>query len=141
MQESIPADAPISQPYWLRETPEIGHYRVADASLIGRPQNPPAFPIEQIFEVGGQKLTIPDEAVEAVADAAKKNSRRTLEIVAPVVLSFNFDVENFVPGAARPVEVQAVAVRPGVTGQLKLAPPPEWKNRAGVATVQHCRSR
>ena len=127
VQESIPADAPISQPYWLRETPEIGHYRVADASLIGRPQNPPAFPIEQIFEVGGQKLTIPDEAVEAVADAAKKNSRRTLEIVAPVALSFNFDVENFVPGAARPVEVQAVAVRPGVTGQLKLAAPPEWK--------------
>ena len=127
VQESIPADAPISQPYWLRETPEIGHYRVADASFIGRPENPPAFPIEQIFEVGGQKLTIPDEAVEAVADAAKKNSRRTLEIVAPVALSFNFDVENFVPGAARPVEVQAVAVRPGVTGQLKLAAPPEWK--------------
>ena len=39
-------------------------FRVDDPSLIGRPENPPAFPIEQVFEVGGQTLVVPDEPVQ-----------------------------------------------------------------------------
>ena len=125
--ESIPANAPLSQPYWLSEPAEIGHYRVTDAGLIGRPENPPAFPVEQVFEVGGQKLIIPDEPVEMVANADKQIVRRRLEIVAPVALNFDSEVENFIPGKSRPVNVQVVAVRPGVTGQLKLEAPSDWK--------------
>ena len=34
-------------------------------ALIGRPENPPAFPVEHRFEVGGQTLEIADEPVQA----------------------------------------------------------------------------
>ena len=114
--QTIPANTPLSQPYWLREPSAIGTYHVADPTLIGRPENPPAFPIEQVFEVGGQKLVIPDEPVEIINKPRKPTVRRRLEIVAPVALSFDFDVENFIPGAARPVQVQVTAVQPRQAG-------------------------
>ena len=63
--QTLPADTPLSQPYWLREEGTPGMFRVDDPSLIGRPENPPVFPIEQVFEVGGQTLVIPDEPVQS----------------------------------------------------------------------------
>jgi hypothetical protein len=33
-------------------------FRVDDASLIGRPENPPAIPVEDVFLVGGQTLVV-----------------------------------------------------------------------------------
>jgi len=125
--QSIPTNAILTQPYWLSEPPEIGHYRVTNPSLIGRPENPPAFPLEQIFEVGGQKLVIPDEPVEIVTNATKQIVHRRLEIIAPVALNFAYEVESFVPDTARAVEVKVVALRPGITGELKLAAPSDWE--------------
>ena len=56
--QTLPEHATFQQPYWLREPSAIGTYHVADAKLIGRPENPPAFPVEQVFEVAGQKLIV-----------------------------------------------------------------------------------
>ena len=67
--ETLPADTPLTQPYWLREEGTPGMFRVDDPNLIGRPENPPVFPVEQVFEVGGQTLMVPDEPVQITADA------------------------------------------------------------------------
>ena len=44
-----------------------GFSGVDDASLIGRPENPPVFPMEQVFEVSGEKFVVPDEPVQVIA--------------------------------------------------------------------------
>lgn len=124
---TIPAKAPLTQPYWLREPADVGMYRVADPALIGRPDNPPAVPVEYTFEVAGQKLTIADEPVELLGGSGQATRRRRLEIVAPVALSFDFDVAKFVPERERPVRVRVAAVRGAVSGQLKLEIPAGWK--------------
>ena len=134
--QTIPSNAPLSQPYWLREPPGIGTYHVADLTLVGRPENPPAFPVEQIFEVGGQKLVIPDEPIEVIANPNKQLVRRRLEIVAPVALSFDYDIENFVPGVERQVQVQVEAIRAPIAGQLKLETPDDWKVKPESQTFQ-----
>ena len=41
--ETLPADTPLSQPYWLREDHTAGMFRVDDPKLIGRPENPRSF--------------------------------------------------------------------------------------------------
>src|SRR3954469_24259584 len=41
----LPADFPMSQPYWLQNPPNEGSYVVNDQQLIGIPENPPAIPI------------------------------------------------------------------------------------------------
>ncbi len=53
---TLPKNAPLSQPYWLRAEGTPGMFRVDDPALIGQPENPPAVPIEDVFSVGGQTL-------------------------------------------------------------------------------------
>jgi hypothetical protein len=124
--KTLPAGTPLSQPYWLRAEPSAGVFRVDEADLIGRPENPPVFPIEQIFEVGGQTLVLPDEPVQISTDATQRETRRHLEVIAPVALRFASEVKLFAPGATRPVEVDVIAFRPAVTGMLRLTLPVGW---------------
>ncbi|MBU6411238.1 MAG: LmbE family protein, partial [Verrucomicrobia bacterium] len=124
--ETLPANTPLSQPYWLREDHSVGMFRVADPKLIGRPENPPVFPVEQIFEVGGQTVMIPDQPVQVTAERVKGETRR-LDVISPVSLKLASNVELFAPGASRPVTVTVTAARPDVAGALHLDAPAGWK--------------
>jgi len=118
---------PLSQPYWLRKEPSVGMYRVDDATLIGRPENPPAFPIEHIFEVGGQTLVVPDEPVQLMTNRPPAQARRRMDVVAPVSLKHGSEVELFALGKSRPVEVEVTAFRAGARGLVYLEAPNNWK--------------
>jgi hypothetical protein len=124
---SIPADAPLTQPYWLRRDGTSGIYHVDDPALIGAPENPPAFPVQQVFEVGGQTLVINDEPVFLEEHEGKQRARR-VAVVPPVYLQFDSDVSLFQPGAARTVKVEMTATRPSVSGTLNLDTPSGWKS-------------
>lgn len=120
----LPIDTVFTQPYWLREEPGTGMFRVSDASLIGRPENPPAFPVQQVFEVGGQSLIIPDEPLQV-------ETHRRLEVIPPVALKFDSEVKLFAPGSSRPVEVEVTAFRANSAGTLRLEAPTDWKIAPG----------
>ena len=122
----------MSQPYWLREEREAGMFRVADPQLIGQPENPPVFPVEQIFEVGGQTVIVPDQPVHLTADRSKDETR-DLTVISPVSLKLGSEVSLFALGATRTVEVAVTAARPETTGTLRLNAPAGWK----VAPATH----
>ncbi len=123
----LPATTPPSQPYWLRKEGTAGLFQVDDPSLIGRPENPPAFPIEYVFEVGGQTLVISGEPVQAAADPANATMRRRLDVIPPVSLRFVSGVQLFAPGAARPVTVELTTARASVAGTVQLEGPTGWR--------------
>ena len=125
--ETLPADTRLTQPYWLREAGTPGMFRVDDASLIGRPENPPAFPVEQVFEVGGQTLMVPDEPVQAATEGPSGEFRRRLDVIPPVALGIGFEVALFAPGGSHPVDVEVTAYRAAVAGALSLEVPAGWK--------------
>ncbi|HVS73165.1 MAG TPA: PIG-L family deacetylase [Phycisphaerae bacterium] len=122
-----------SQPYWLREESLTGLFQVEpqDQHLIGRPENPPAFPIIYTFSIGGQTLRIQDQPVQL--PTASSDSRTTspfprqLEILAPVSLAYPFDVTLLSPGQSKPVSVQVTANTDSVAGALHLDAPQGWK--------------
>ncbi len=124
---TLPTGTPLSQPYWLRQESTAGMFRVADARLIGSPENSPSFPLEQIFEIGGQTLVIPDEPLQADTASEKFEARRRLDVIPPVTVSFVSDVNLFTPGAARKVEVELTAYRADSGGTLRLNAPADWK--------------
>jgi len=121
----LPATTPPSQPYWLRKEGTVGLFHVDDPSLIGRPENPPAFPIEYVFEVGRQTLVISGEP--AAADPANAAMHRRLDVIPPVSLRFASGVQLFAPGAARPVTVELTAARARAAGTVQLQAPTGWK--------------
>lgn len=122
----LPAGTPLSQPYWLREEGTEGMFQVDDPSLIGRPENPPVFPVEYLFEVGGQTLVVPDEPVRVIADPLRGEIRRQLAAVPPVTLGFGDDLELFAPGSSRSAVVVVTSARPVPQGTLHLEAPPGW---------------
>ncbi|HEV2392788.1 MAG TPA: PIG-L family deacetylase [Verrucomicrobiae bacterium] len=123
----LSTNTPLSQPYWLRHEHSPGMFRVDDPSLIGRPENTPAFPIEHVFEIGGQSLVVADEPVQIITDAKKGQFRRRLEVIAPVSLQFASDVKLFSPRSSRSIEVEITAARPDSAGALRLDAPGGWK--------------
>jgi LmbE family N-acetylglucosaminyl deacetylase len=123
----VPATTPPSQPYWLRKEGTAGLFRVDDPSLIGRPENPPAFPVEYVFDIGGQTLVIAGEPVQAAADPGRPARHRRLEVVAPVSLGFTSHVELFAPGAERSVTVELTAARARAVGTVQLEAPAGWQ--------------
>src|SRR4029077_938911 len=104
-----------------------GMFRVDDPSLIGRPENPPAFSIEQVFEISGQTLIVPDEAVQVSTNSLNSEIRRRMEVIPPVSLDFASDIALLAPGAPHPVEVGMVASRADSTGILRLEAPDGWE--------------
>ena len=124
--ETLSADTQVSQPYWLREQSDAGMFHMADPQLIGLPENPPVFPVEQVFEVGGQIVIVPDQPVQNTADRSK-NETRDLTVISPVSLKLGSEVSLFAPDATRPVEVEVTAARPGAAGTLRLNAPTGWK--------------
>jgi LmbE family N-acetylglucosaminyl deacetylase len=125
VSQILPATTPPSQPYWLRTAGTPGMFHVDDPALIGRPENPAAFPIQYVFEVGGQTLLISGEPVPA-ADPANGTMRRRLDVIPPVSLRFVSGVQLFAPGAPHPVTVELTGARAGVAGTVQLEGPPGW---------------
>ena len=122
----VPMDEPMTQPYWLREEGTIGQFHVDDPKLIGTPENPPAFPVDYVFEVGGQQLVIHDEPIATTHDA-KGDRRRRVDVIPPASLAFGSEVSLFLPGSTRPVSVEVTAARPNTSGTLQLGVPADWK--------------
>ncbi len=122
----LPAGTPVSQPYWLREATLPGRFQVAETRLIGLPENPPAFPVEFHFEVGGQTFVVSTEPVQVLTRPDRPDKFRRLDVVAPVKLHFSSPVRVFTPRASGPVVVELEANRAGSTGTLHLDLPAGW---------------
>lgn len=122
----LPSDTPVSQPYWLREPGTEGMFAVGDASLIGRPENPPIFPVEQVFEISGQTLVVHDEPVQVINDPVRGELRRRLDVIPPVSLSWSQPLELFNPGASKRVVVEVAAARAPSVGSVQLELPAGW---------------
>jgi LmbE family N-acetylglucosaminyl deacetylase len=124
VQQTMPADSPLCQPYWLREEHPVGIFKVDAGTLIGRPENPPAFPIKHRFQLGGETLEIADVPVQA---ATKGEPARQVEVIAPVALRHLPEVRLFAPGAERKIEVEVTALRAGAAGAAEVKAPAGWQ--------------
>jgi len=124
-EQALPANTPLTQPYWLSKEGTPGLFNVDDPSLIGRPENPPVFPIQQVFEVGGETLVIADQPMSPSENEI--GTRRRLDVIPPVSLHFNSEVALFAPGSAQPVDIEITAARPDSSGTLQLETPADWK--------------
>ena len=123
----LPVGTPVSQPYWLRAEGTPGMYRVDDPALIGRPENPPVYPVKYVFEVGREEMTVPAEPIQVTADPARGEIHRGLTVIPPVSLTLAHDVELFAPNAEKRVAVEVKAYAEGSAGTLQLATPAGWK--------------
>ncbi len=125
--EKLPTTTPLTQPYWLRAEGTPGLVRVDDDKLIGTAENAPSFPIDDVFEIAGQTLIIPDQPVKVITTSQGKQVRRRLDVITPVSLRFVPDVELLAPSASKEVKVEIASSRASAKGVLRLELPTGWK--------------
>jgi LmbE family N-acetylglucosaminyl deacetylase len=123
----LPAATPLSHPYWLREVGSEGMSVVSDPKLIGLPETPPAFPVEEVFEVGGQTLVVADEPVQVINDPVRGEIRRRLDVIPPVSLGWSQAIALLSPGETKTVSVEVTAARAKSAGTVQLDGPADWK--------------
>ncbi|MGO8763678.1 MAG: PIG-L family deacetylase [Limisphaerales bacterium] len=133
--ETLPTDTLLSQPYWLRKDHTRGMFMVDDSTLIGRPEDPPVFPVEQVFEVGGQTLVVPEQPLQTTATRTAGETRR-LDVISPVSLKLASDVALFAPGSRHAVMVTVTSARPYAAGALRLDAPAGWTVSPAVRLFQ-----
>ncbi len=125
--ETVPADAALTHPYWLREDGAAGIFRVDEPALIGRAEDAAAFPVRFLFDIAGHELavTVDGEALERTPRGAER--RRRVLVVSPLTLRFASGVEVFAPGATKDVRVEVTAGRGGAAGRLEPEVPAGWR--------------
>jgi hypothetical protein len=133
---ALPQDLPVSQPYWLRQPGTIGTYAVSDQSLIGRPENPPPFPIEVTLQIGAEEIGYSLEPRFRKVDRVAGEVSQPLVIAPPAFVNLPRPVFVFGNPAAKAVNVRVICVADKFSANLALAVPAGWKAEPASIPVQ-----
>jgi Uncharacterized proteins, LmbE homologs len=92
----LPADFPMSQPYWLQKPPLKGTYVVDDQRMIGVPENLPVIPIIVTLTDNAMHTIILDApAVYRWTDAVQGERTRNVDVVPEVTANLGSGVYVF----------------------------------------------
>lgn len=116
-----------SDPYWLREEGSLGMYKVADQNLIGTPENVSAMSWVATIEIDGTFLEYELPVIYKKNDPVDGEAYRPLEITPPVFLNISEKVYVFGNGASKKIDVQVLAGKSDLKGELSLQVPSGWK--------------
>jgi len=132
---TIPADAPITQPYWLREPSEKGTNVVRDASMLGLAENPPALVADFQVEIAGERIAFAVPVSFRWTDRVLGERYRPFEIVPPVTLRPERRVTLFPDARPREVRVLVQSTGKPTTGPLRLELPEGWHATPAETTI------
>lgn len=135
----VPAGAQVEHPWWLRQPGSAGLFAAGDSRLIGSAQNTPSFPVQNVFAIADQVLTLDSQPLQdskakggsganplSTAGTVSVNTNQTgsaLKIIAPVSLHFDVDTIVFTPDKTRTVTVEVTSARADASGSLQLEAP------------------
>jgi len=111
---TVPADMPISQPYWLVHPLQGGAFDVRDQALIGKAWNDPSFEASFVVSVDGTDLVIQRPVQYKFVDPAKGELFEPVPVLPRIEVRFSQD--NFISVQDAPVQVGETVRRnaPGI---------------------------
>src|SRR5690606_1859982 len=128
---AIPADAPLTRPYFTRPSIAQTRYDVVDDSAVLRPFAPPAFRATMTYEIDGVPATLTTPVVRREAQLPYGHALRELDVLPPVTLGVGPSRVALPLGETpRPLEVRVEALahaRDGASGTLRLEVPAGWR--------------
>lgn len=127
MSVILPANAEITQPYWLRKPGTNGMFVVEDQKLIGLPENPPAINAQVKLTIGGQNVTYNIPIVYKKNDPVDGEQYRPFEIIPPVAVSIKENVYVFAGQEYKEIPVRVKSGKDKMDGSLVLSLPKGWK--------------
>jgi hypothetical protein len=127
---TVPADAPLTQPYYLEDPRDGDRYRWHDHDPRTLPFAPPLLAAAMTVEIGGVRLDVTRPVQYRTADRIRGELRRDVNVVPPVSVSLDTRLLIVPTGAAANQQrliVRAINHLPSaIAGTVRLAMPPGW---------------
>ncbi len=123
----IPADAPLSQPFWLARPKQGTLYDVADRMRIGDADNAPEKTVEFPLEIEGRQIRVRRPVIHRYVDPARGELTRAVRIVPAVAVEFTESAIVFPDAKPRAVQVEVKASQPNQSGSIRLRTAAGWK--------------
>lgn len=133
---TLPAGAPYSQPYWLRNPATTGTFAVNDQQLIGLAQNPPAFPIEITVDVAGEQIRYTCDTRFRRVDPVAGEVHDALVIAPPVFANLPNAAFVFADDKPKTIPVRISASTGAVRGEARLDLPNGWRVAPASAPLE-----
>lgn len=127
LEWKVPADAPLSQPFWLANAKQGTLYGVNDARRIGDAENPPEKTVEFKLKILGQPVTVRRPVIHRYVDPARGELTRAVIIAPATAVEFAESVIVFPDSKPHTVQVQVKATQPAQSGSVRLEAPAGWK--------------
>jgi LmbE family N-acetylglucosaminyl deacetylase len=128
---SVPTAFPLTQPYWLSDKPEGGHYSITDRNLMVHPENAPALTVLFNLSIDTNYITIPVPVQYRWTDPVEGDMYRPLEIVPRIAV--NLVERNFIfPSSGKKnIPVYIKSNEANIAGNLRIKLPEGWKADQG----------
>lgn len=123
----VPADAPVSTPYWLAEPLSPGRQTVRDTRLVGAPDGPPALTVGIVLAAGTRTIRLPVPVVYAWTDPVQGERVRPFLVVPPATVTPVRQAVLLPNGTSATVALRVRAGRDGLTGAVTLPVPDGWR--------------
>ena len=128
---SIPLEiletTPLSNPYWLNQSPIVGMYQVEDQSLIGLPESLPAVSAQVTLKLADIQIPFDLPLVYRYARPDKGELWEIFKVLPPISVSLSNDVVLFSDQSTKEVVVNVQSFAPNQKGEISLHLPEEWK--------------
>lgn len=126
---SVPDGAPYSNPYWLRQPADGGRFVVADAALIGQPENDPVFRAIAVVEIDGHLLEFVTPVQYRWTDELDGDRYQPFAVVPEVTVNAARPLALFPDDQARTLTVRLRSGAEAINGMLIPRPPRGWRVR------------
>lgn len=126
-QYNLPADMPVSQPYWLRKAGTLGMFSIENQQEVGLPENIPATQVELDLRIGGESISYTVPVIYKRTDPVRGEIYRPFVINPPVFLNLVEHVYMFASAEPREVSVVVKAGKDKLTGTIALQLPAGWR--------------
>ena len=125
----VPADAPLTTPYWLASPPQPGGFAIADQQLVGLPEDPPLLQVDFVLDVAGRTVVLSRPIAFKWTDPVAGERYRPLEITPRVSVRPDTQVLMFPEKQHQPraLTVRLLAGVPSLKGVLHFAAPAGWQ--------------
>ena len=116
----------ISQPYWLKDTHEVGMYKIGDQNNLNYPEGMSAQSIDFLVNINGVNLPFTRPIVYKYTDQVRGEIYQPLAITPPVTINLESKAFIFNGAETKNITLQLKAFKEASKGTLSLALPKGW---------------
>lgn len=127
LETRLPADVPITQPYWLEKVPSLGIYQLASRRLLEGESLPHPVAITATVEIDGKIVEFTAPLIKVTSDPVKGEVREPVTIRPALALEPESAVTLFEDERPKEISVRVTSHLDSISGILEAKVPNGWK--------------